>query len=398
MNNTFSINKIFCAGIFFLVVLASCTKSDHFYKDYVIERTYVGKVDSVWIKPGENRMKMYWLNSKDLSAKNLIIYWNDNKDSALAPINNVTDTGSFVLSNLEEGDYLFKIISTDSKGNRSLPIEKSATIYGKTYKNGLLNQGIDHVVLFKDSAIILWNYIQVEATLVGNEIEFTDKENKKQVVFAPLNSLQTTIYNVDTTKMTYVTSLYSPNKSALDNVYSNPVEYRLHGKQIHTLRLVSNSEWAQGEFIDFKLVKVYKADQIPSVQAQDIDLCHLRGGGSKHNFITINSGKFSAFSSAYQTSVNAWSIRNVAAMINIGSGSVAQALYEGLNEFDFAAMEQAYQNAQNERGAGTDRLTLINTGDIVLIHSVARGMYIAVKAAYSEPDGILDIEFKVSRP
>ena len=398
MKTTFSINKIFCAGIFFMVVLASCTKSDHFYKDYVIERTYVGKVDSVWIKPGENRMKMYWLNSKDLSAKDVIIYWNDNKDSAIAPLNNATDTGSFVLSNLEEGDYLFRIISTDSKGNRSLPIEKSATIYGKTYKNSLLNQGIDHVVLFKDSAIILWNNISVEATLVENEIEYTDKQNKKQVVSTPVNTLQTTIYNVDTTKMATVRSLYSPGSAALDHVYSNPAEYNLHGKQIHTLHLVSNSDWAQAEFIDFKLVKVYKADEIPSVQAQDIDVSHLRGGGSKHNFITINSTKFSAFSSTYQASVNSWEIRNKATMINIGKDSDAQAVFESLDEFDFDGMEAAYQNAENDRGTGTDRLTLVNTGDIILIHSIDRGLYIAIKATYSEPDGIIDIEFKVSRP
>lgn len=398
MVNNFSINKTLHLGIFLIIILGSCTKADHFYKDYIIERTYVGKIDSVKIMPGENRMKLLWLNSKDLSAKNLIVYWNDKKDSVLTPINNKTDTSSFIIDNLEEGDYTFNIVSTDAKGNRSLPIEKNTTIYGKTYKNGLINQGIDHVVLFKDSAVILWNYVQVEPLLLGNEIEYTDKDNKKQVVFAPLNSLITTIYNVDTAKIASARSLYKPDPKALDDIYSKTVEYKLSEMQVHSLRLVSNSSWEEAEFIDFKLVRVFKADEIPSPQAQDIDLSHLRGGGSKHNLFTINSPNFSAFASSYQASVDAWDIQNKAEMIFIGGGTEANAIYDGLDANDIAAMEQAYQNAENVYGAGTDRLTKLNTGDIVLIHSEDRELYVAIKVAYSEPDGIMDLEFKVTRP
>ncbi len=397
MMNTFSINRTLKLGIFFLIVLTSCSKMDHYYKDYIIERTLVGKVDSVWIKPGENRMELYWLNSKDMTAKNLIVYWNDNHDSALAPINNAIDTGSFIINGLEEGDYLFSIITTDVKGNRSLPIEKSTTIYGNTYRNGLLNQGIDHVVLFRDSAIILWNAIGTKTLLVGNEIEYTDRNNKQQIVFAPLNSLITTIYNIDTTKKTSVRSLYKPDLKALDDIFSNPVEYRLAEKEIHSLQLVANSTWEEGEFIDFKLVRVFKANEIPSPLAGDIDLCHLRGGGSKHNFFTINSTKFNAFSASYQASVNSWDVRNKSEMIYVKKGTEANAIYDGLNEMDRTAMELSFENAKISHGAGTDRLTLLNTGDLILIHSIDREMYIAVKVANSEPDGKIVIGFKVSR-
>ena len=196
MSYTFSINKMLKPGIFLVIVLIvfnSCTKQDAFYKEYIIERTYVGKVDSAWILAGENRMKVYWLNSKDLSAKNLIVYWNDHKDSVVTPINNTTDTGSVIIEGLKEGDYIFNIVSTDAKGNRSIPIEKSTTIYGDTYRNGLLNQGIDHVVLFKDSVIIFWKNIEVKAQLIGNEIEYSDKNNKKQKVLTPFNTLTTPI-------------------------------------------------------------------------------------------------------------------------------------------------------------------------------------------------------------
>ena len=398
MNNSFSINKILGLGALLMVILNSCTKSDHFYKDYIIERTYVGKVDSVWIKPGENRMKMYWLNSKDLSANKLVLYWNDNKDSVIAPIDHAQDTGSFLLNNLEEGDYLFNIISTDTKGNRSLPIEKSVTIYGNTYRNGLLNQGIDHVVLFRDSAIILWNSIGTKTLLMGNEITYTDKDNKEQIVFAPHNSLITTIYNVDTTKEASVRSLYKPDGKALDDIYSNSAEFRLAEKEIHSFRLVSNSAWENGELIDFKLVRKFTESNMPSPKAKDIDICHLRGGGSKHNFLTINSANYSAFGSSYQDAVNSWSIRNKSVMIKMGNGTQAKNVYDGLNEFDKDGMEEAFENAKMEYGAGTERLTLLNTGDIILIHAIDRQMYIAVKVAYSEPDGIMDIEFKVSRP
>lgn len=225
--NIFLNKKVLSLGIFVVMILGACKKADYYYKDYIIERSYVGKVDSVWIKPGENRLKIYWLNSKDLTAKKIGFYWNGSQDSVITTIDNTSDTGSLEIDKLNEGDHLFNVLSFDDKGNHSLPLEISGTVYGNLYKNALFTQGIDHVVLFEDSVSVFWNNVKVEPVLLGNEIQYTDKNQKKQTAFTPFDLLQTTIYNVDTSREVSVRSLYRPDTNALDNIYSNAISYTL---------------------------------------------------------------------------------------------------------------------------------------------------------------------------
>src|SRR3546814_13698180 len=72
-------------GIMAILMLLSCTGSDYYYKDFLetATRLYVGKVDSVKVHPGRNRIQLSWLLSPDHSVQNTRAYWNNNRESVV---------------------------------------------------------------------------------------------------------------------------------------------------------------------------------------------------------------------------------------------------------------------------------------------------------------------------
>src|SRR5690606_30774861 len=143
----------------------SCTKMDHFYKDHVISRTFIGKPDSIWVQAGDQRVQVSWLTPKDPAAKDIVVYWNNKSDSARAAIDHDTDTGSLIIDNLQETDYTFNAYTVDGKGNRSLIMELSTKVYGEVFQSTLRERALSHTVVFKDSTVVIWKPLQV-ATLL----------------------------------------------------------------------------------------------------------------------------------------------------------------------------------------------------------------------------------------
>src|SRR5690606_17197972 len=206
------ISGIFCVWAIFLT---SCTKMDHYYKDYVIERTYVGKPDSIWVQPGDQRVRIGILTPKDAEAKDLVISWGT--DSMVVPIDHNVERQFILVEDLEERDYVFNAYTIDRKGNRSLPIELSTTVYGDAFRNTMRERNLSYSVVFPDSIAIIWT----EATLLpeallGNEIEFTDNAGVKQNIFVPRTQMITMLHDADPDKAITLKSAYRPHANAFE--------------------------------------------------------------------------------------------------------------------------------------------------------------------------------------
>lgn len=133
---------LFCSAL--IILLGSCTKMDYYYKDLVEigDRIYVGRVDSAWVSPGNERLKLNWRTPSDPNATQIIVYWNNNRDSVLAEIDHSADKGYLFIEGLEEGTYTLNVVTADDKGNRSVPIEKSAEVYGDKFQQKLRNREV----------------------------------------------------------------------------------------------------------------------------------------------------------------------------------------------------------------------------------------------------------------
>ncbi|RAV29646.1 hypothetical protein [Sinomicrobium soli] len=148
------------------------------------------------------------------------------------------------------------------------------------------------------------------------------------------------------------------------------------------------------DYIDFSQVRVLSIDEAEA-EPQNIDLAHLRGTTSNHNFLSITSSGFGAWTASLREQIEAWPVRNHTGIINLGSDAAAVDLYESLDENDRQAMEEAFNTAGEPISDG--RLTQIGTGDIIMLNSADRGIIVAIKVVEADNSGGMTIRFKVSQ-
>ena len=386
--------SFFIAGLFISSILVSCTKMDHFYKDYIISRTFTGKPDSIWIQPGHNRVQISWLTPKDPAAKDVVVYWNSGADSVKVPIDRTVDTARLIIDNLEETDYSFNAYMKDDVGNRSVVMELNTPVYGDIFQSTVREREANHTAIFPDSTVIIWNALQSD-TFYGNEIEYTDNAGNTKTAFAPANAVTTTLKDVNNSKPVSIRTVFLPEPNAVDAFYAEDKTVDLIEGEMHSIQLGA-PEWQATEYIDFKLVRVFGADDVPDPKAVDIDMAHTMGASSKHNIFSMDGDGFSAFSGDFQALIDSWLTNNVGILTYVGGDAAAQAIYDGLVETDRTQMVAAFESAKASEGEET-RLTLLEEGDIIFLHSVDRDLYVAMKVT-SSGELNLDLELKISRP
>lgn len=121
-----------------LVGLWSCTGMDEGYKEFIKngEISYTGKIDSLHIYGGKNRLNVKGLIISDPKVTEVRIFWNTGKDSTVVPIVRTSgvDTLDVIIDDLEENIYNFEIRTYDKLGNKSVPVNKIGNTYGERYQ------------------------------------------------------------------------------------------------------------------------------------------------------------------------------------------------------------------------------------------------------------------------
>ncbi|RAV29645.1 DUF4843 domain-containing protein [Sinomicrobium soli] len=149
------------------------------------------------------------------------------------------------------------------------------------------------------------------------------------------------------------------------------------------------------DYIDFSRGIILTEGEA-ELEPENIDVVHMRGSNSKHNLISVtHDGGLSAFSSALQTRVEGWPVRNNTTMVNLGQDQVYADLYESLNEDDRQVMEDAFDMA-SQQGAPEGRLTQIATGDIIMLNNEDRGIIVAINVIAADDSAGMIIRYKMS--
>lgn len=377
-------------------LLNSCTKMDHFYKDYITERIYIGKPDSVWVQPGDQKALIGMLTPRDAEAKQVTIKWSAS-DSLTFPINRDHETQEYIIENLSENDYTFNIFTEDGTGNRSLEIEMSTKVSGDNFRNSIQNRQLSHSVVFPDSVALFWAS-RFSETLVRSEVEFTDKNGQSQKIISSPQETLNMLKNIDQTKPIWIQTAHLASPNAFEFFLTEATQLDLEETKRNTLTFETTG-YLDAAYIDFKFVRFFEESEVPEPKATDIDMAYALGAGSRGNLFTIDGTGFSAFASSWQDAINAWPIRNPG-NLKLERGQAALDLYNSLDEMDRNQMKSAYDNST---ATPTFRLSSLTVNDVILLHSSARDLYVAVKVIGTPPAtsgtyGNFDIEFKVSRP
>ncbi|WP_082063484.1 DUF4998 domain-containing protein [Draconibacterium sediminis] len=218
-------NKILHIAILFALIFgfSQCSDMNELHEQYLQgERIYIGRPDSVVIGSGNNKVKINWWLNADPNLAETVIYWNQKNDSLVVPINEETEMSVFI-NNLEEATHIFEVVNKNESGLASIPIERSAIVYGAKYIDGLLNRGIAKIDGFTDKVVLTWSTAAAE--IIDTKLEYTNNENQQVSLIVAPETMETEITDFVPGGEFHISTSYRPDENAIENFYSNSETY-----------------------------------------------------------------------------------------------------------------------------------------------------------------------------
>ena len=200
-----SILKYWIAAIGFCAMV-SCEDMNSLHRQYLDrgELIYPGKVDSINIYPGIEKVKFEWEIKADPRIAKVEIRWSEGAEARKReyPVTR-TEDGAFTMSALiegmPEGSYSFEFITWDDVGNRSLSTTRAVDIYGAT--NYLAHRTAKATRLGNGTAII-WQ--PADPGMVRVELSYTDFNGVKQQLSVWPEETNTIIFHQNDVQMVTV--------------------------------------------------------------------------------------------------------------------------------------------------------------------------------------------------
>lgn len=222
----------------FFCGLVACDSMNSIHEEYLDrgEEIYTGVIDSLKAYPGNERVKFTWEINADPRITKTVIYWNDSADSAIVEVNR-TQAGVMQMEttlNLPESSYIFRFVTKDDEGHKSLSVEKTVEIYGPDYVAMLRNREIKSITTPEEGGILLkWGAIE-DATLIHTIISYTDYSNpsnpRKVEVMIENNVSEWNLANVKEGDELLVSSVYQP-EDCLDIFNAKATVYHIPARE-----------------------------------------------------------------------------------------------------------------------------------------------------------------------
>lgn len=226
-------------GILLFLMVTSCSKWDDF-KQYIEdgEIVYVGRLDSVKILSGKDRVKIKALLKPDPKIKQVQVFWNDRRDSASFEVDGTDSNGIFEeVIPMTEGVVSFLFYTYDDAGNKSVAVTAVGRAYGERYQNGLSNRLVEDALVEDGIAQIEWADMDLSAGPYAMEVKYLTKDNKERVVRTPISESVTVLDDVSLSEKTVeYRTLFLPQSTSIDTFYTDYVATKL------TYRFLKNTK------------------------------------------------------------------------------------------------------------------------------------------------------------
>lgn len=169
--------------VLLVLIISACSKMDDYKAKFTAGGSivYTGRMDSVKVSSGRNRVKITGLFTSDPNIVKYRVFWNSRQDSIEMPVKRTTgvDSAKVTISNLPEGLMSFEIRTYDAQGHSSVAVDTAANVYGDIYQAGITNRAIVDASMQNDgSALISWVDVNKDAGVQSMEIKYSDKFNK----------------------------------------------------------------------------------------------------------------------------------------------------------------------------------------------------------------------------
>jgi hypothetical protein len=224
MKNMLNIRLIMFLFVIGMAAFTSCTKMDDF-KKYVEggEISYTGRVDSLKIRSGRNRVLVQGLFISDRKVTKCKIYWNSRQDSLVVAVERKlsVDTLNKYVTNLFEGSYNFEIITYDAAGNASIPVIKSGVkVYGDNYAASLINMPVSDVSLDGTIATITWGGLDKANGPQYMDVSYVNTAGVKTRVKKLVNAATAILSDYKYRSTFDYRTVYLPDTMAIDTFYT----------------------------------------------------------------------------------------------------------------------------------------------------------------------------------
>lgn len=212
-----------------IVLIHSCASSADDYLKFTEGGaiSYTGKIDSLKILPGRDRIKVKGLIISDPKVSELRVYWNTKKDSVVIPINRTSgiDEVSSIIENLPENIYNFEVKTFDVKGNGSISQYITAQTYGQRYQESLNDRKIVSSTLsISKSLTIDFATMDLTTGAFTTEIIYTDNSDVEQTVNIDVKDSKVVLPNFKEGTSFKHRSLFLPVANSIDIFYTDYVE------------------------------------------------------------------------------------------------------------------------------------------------------------------------------
>lgn len=239
------IYKNLIIGSFLFGGMLACTPMDD-YKRFIGdgEISYTGRIDSVKVYSGKERVMIEGLLISDPKVCGCLIFWNNKKDSLDVPVVRTEKVDTFRhIVNLPENLYNFELYTYDRFNNRSVPVYKSGHSYGNNFVSRLTNRPLSGSPVSSDQGLTV-SFLPVDKTLgpIYTVVNYINNEEKEDTVHIAIDQETCSIkdYKLGSNFSHY--TMYVPDTLCIDT-FSTIVE-----KNIKPLTKISKKEW---EILDF---------------------------------------------------------------------------------------------------------------------------------------------------
>lgn len=223
-------------GVFFKLMIAfciistSCTGMED-YLDIVgrDEIIYPGKISSVQAYSGHNRVVIEGLCVSDARVVDCEIVWSLGKESLVVPVD--MSGGPFELKveiELAENIYNFDLYTRDALGNRSIPVNVTAQVYGEGYQLQIRNRSISGAHMSGTSGVIEWYPMDITLGPLYSELTYTAVDGQTRTVRSSVTDEAVVLDNIDKSKPVTLVTLYRPEEICLDVFTTEPYEFYIN--------------------------------------------------------------------------------------------------------------------------------------------------------------------------
>ncbi len=199
-------------------ILFSCTKWDDF-KKYIDtgEILYTGKMDSIKVYSGKERVMLTGLLKSDPKLSKIVISWDNAADSIVYDYTKQsTGIDSFVRTfRVSEGVKSFKILTYDAQGNKSVDMYAVGTSYGNNYRKRMSDRPITSVSYSATGTTINWDQMDMSAGPQYTEIEYTAGGETKRIT-TPIAAAATIIEGANVVPPINFRTIFKPDEKCID--------------------------------------------------------------------------------------------------------------------------------------------------------------------------------------